>query len=86
MFGVVTSGLGDIGMNSAQTVFDVGNVTDSYNVSINGNWNNSTKMFEMGSLSIRVAGQTLRYGIAQLTPLQLHQLPKKTLILFLYTF
>ena len=39
----ITSGLGDIGVNSAPTVFDPGNVTDSYNVSINGDWRNDTK-------------------------------------------
>ena len=41
--GGITSGLGDIGVNSAPTVFDPGNVTDSYNVSINGDWSNGTK-------------------------------------------
>ncbi|RZN39599.1 MAG: hypothetical protein EF813_03925 [Methanosarcinales archaeon] len=40
---MITSGLDGVMISSAPTVFDMGNVTDSYNISINNNWHNTTK-------------------------------------------
>ena len=38
----ITSGISDVAGASTPTVFDMGNVIDSYNVSVNGVWNNGT--------------------------------------------
>jgi hypothetical protein len=38
----IASGLPDVGDKSTLAVFDMGNVTDSYNVSLNGDWHNGT--------------------------------------------
>ncbi len=38
----IASGLPDVGDKSTLAVFDMGNVTDSYNISVNGDWYNGT--------------------------------------------